>query len=59
MRRHPMTRPLGSHQEDALIAKAMDAALEFTETLPNYVCQEVIARTQSERQPADGDPSMW
>jgi hypothetical protein len=48
--------PLGSHQEDALIAKAMDAALEFTETLPNYVCQEVIARTQSERQPADWRP---
>jgi hypothetical protein len=45
--------PLGSHQEDALIAKAMDAAFEFTETLPNYVCQEVISRYQSERQPAD------
>ncbi len=48
--------PLGSHQEDPLIAKAMDAALEFTETLPNYVVQEVITRTQSERQPADWQP---
>ena len=45
--------PLGSHQEDPLIAKATDAALEFTETLPNYICQEMISRFQSERQPPD------
>ena len=48
--------PLGSHHEDPLIAKAMDAALEFTETLPNYVVQELITRTQSDRQPADWQP---
>jgi hypothetical protein len=48
--------PLGSHQEDPLIAKAMDAALEFTGTLPSYICQEIIARSQSETQPADWRP---
>jgi hypothetical protein len=48
--------PLGSHQEDPLIVKATDAALEFTETLPNYVVQEMISRYQSERQPADWTP---
>jgi len=44
--------PLGSHQEDPLIAKATDAALEFTETLPNYICQEMVSRYQSESHPA-------
>jgi hypothetical protein len=48
--------PLGSHQEDPLISKAVDAALEFTETLPNYVVQEMVSRYQSERQPASWDP---
>jgi hypothetical protein len=38
-------------KDDALIRKAQETALEFTETLPNYVCQEVIARFQSETSP--------
>ena len=37
---------------DDLIRKATDAALDFTETLPNYVCQEMMARYQSETAPA-------
>ncbi len=38
---------------DALIRKATDAALEFTEELPAYVCQEMMARSQSETHPAN------
>ena len=33
---------------DDLIRKASDAALDFTETLPSYFCQEMISRYQSE-----------
>jgi hypothetical protein len=44
-------RPLGARQEDPLVRKAADAALEFTETLPNYVCQEVVSRYESTVQP--------
>jgi hypothetical protein len=35
-------------QGDDLIRKATDAALDFTETLPNYVCTEQIARYQTD-----------
>jgi hypothetical protein len=45
--------PFESRRLDPLIRKATDAALDFTETLPNYVCQEMIARSQSETRPAD------
>ncbi len=38
--------------DDPLIRKAANAALDFTETLPNYVCQELITRYQSETHPA-------
>jgi hypothetical protein len=38
--------------DDPLIRKAANAALDFTETLPNYVCQEMMARYQSETRPA-------
>jgi hypothetical protein len=37
-----------ARQGDDLIRKATDAALDFTESLPNYVCTEQIARYQSE-----------
>lgn len=43
----PVRRPVG----DPLIAKATEAALDFTEGLPNYVCQEMMARYQSETRP--------
>jgi hypothetical protein len=39
--------------DDPLIRKAANAALDFTETLPNYVCQEMMARYQSETRPAN------
>jgi len=42
-------RPAG----DPLIAKATEAALDFTEGLPNYVCQEFMARYQSTTHPAN------
>jgi hypothetical protein len=38
--------------DDPLIRKAANAALDFTETLPSYVCQEMMARYQSETRPA-------
>jgi hypothetical protein len=38
---------------DPLIAKATEAALDFTEGLPNYVCQEMMARYQSTTRPAN------
>jgi len=36
---------------DSLIDKATEAALDFTEGLPNYVCQELMARYQSTSRP--------
>ena len=48
--------PLGARQEDPLISKASEAALNFTETLPNYVCQEMMSRFQSEGRPANWSP---
>lgn len=43
--------PRVMRQGDDLIRKATDAALDFTDTLPNYVCTEQIARYQSESSP--------
>lgn len=41
---------------DDLIRKATDAALEFTEGLPAYVCQEMVARYQGEGKPVRWSP---
>jgi hypothetical protein len=38
---------------DDLIRRAAGAAFDFTEGLPNYVCQEQIARFSSQMRPAD------
>jgi hypothetical protein len=35
-------------KDEPLIRRAADAAMEFTETLPSYVCNEMVTRTQSE-----------
>jgi hypothetical protein len=48
--------PFVIRSEDALIRKAAEAALEFTETLPSYVCNEMMARFQSETSPANFQP---
>jgi hypothetical protein len=40
-------------QGDDLIRRAADAALEFTQGLPSYVCTEAITRYQSETRPAN------
>ena len=37
---------------DDLIRKAADTALDFTEKLPNYVCQELMSRYESTTRPA-------
>lgn len=50
------TAPSFLRSDDALIRKAANAALDFTETLPNYVCQEMMARFQSESHPANFEP---
>ena len=34
--------------DEPLIRKAADAAMEFTQTLPAYICQEMMSRFQSE-----------
>ena len=44
---------LPARKEDRLIQRATEAALEFTETLPNYVCQEMMNRSESSSQPAN------
>jgi len=46
----PESRP---RPGDDLIRRAASAAFDFTEGLPNYVCQENIARFQSQTRPAD------
>lgn len=48
----PVLRPSG----DPLIDKAVEAALDFTESLPNYVCQEMMARYESSTRPANWQP---
>ncbi|MBZ5626060.1 MAG: hypothetical protein LAQ69_46345 [Acidobacteriia bacterium] len=50
------TIPMMRRPDDPLIRKASDAALDFTETLPSYVCQEMMARFQSESHPANWQP---
>jgi hypothetical protein len=49
--RIPVTR---RGADDDLIRRATDAALEFTEGLPSYVCQEMVTRYQGE-----GKPTRW
>ncbi len=49
----PESRP---QPGDDLVRKAAGAAFDFTEGLPNYVCQEQIARYASETRPADWQP---
>jgi VWFA-related protein len=48
----PGSPSFGEGQQDALIRKAAGAALNFTETLANYVCQELVTRYVSESTPA-------
>jgi hypothetical protein len=40
-------------KDEPLIRKAADAAMEFTETLPSYVCSEMVTRSQSQSTPAN------
>jgi hypothetical protein len=47
-----LARPAG----DPLIRKATEAAIDFTETLPDYVCQEMMARYQSISKPVNWQP---
>jgi hypothetical protein len=44
--------PFVTRPGDDLIRKATDAALDFTEGLPAYVCEERMSRYQSESRPA-------
>ena len=39
--------------DQPLIRKAADAAMEFTGTLPSYVCSEMVTRSQSQSTPAN------
>ena len=49
--------PRALRSGDDLIRKAADTALDFTETLPNYVCTELMSRYQSQTRPANCRPS--
>ena len=40
-------------KDEPLIRKAADAAMEFTETLPSYVCSEMVTRSMSQSTPAN------
>jgi hypothetical protein len=42
--------------QDDLIRKTADTALDFTQTLPNYVCQELMSRFESTTRPANFVP---
>lgn len=46
-----LDEPLPHRREDATIKRAQETALDFTETLPNYVCQEMVTRFYSESSP--------
>ncbi|MBV9505896.1 MAG: hypothetical protein JO323_12920 [Acidobacteriia bacterium] len=48
--------PLGVSPQEPLIRRATEAALDFTESLPNYVCQEVISRYESTEKPISWRP---
>jgi len=48
--------PVIRRSGDQLIRKATDAALDFTEGLPAYVCQEMMSRYQSESSPPSWQP---
>ena len=43
-------------KDEPLIRRAADSALEFTETLPSYVCTEMIGRYYSNTRPANFQP---
>ena len=40
-------------KDEPLIRRAADAAMEFTETLPSYVCSEMVTRSMSQSTPAN------
>jgi hypothetical protein len=43
----------GESLGDPLIVRARQAAREFTDTLPNYVCTQIVARYESTSRPVD------
>jgi hypothetical protein len=45
-------KSIPSTRGDDLIRQASDTALDFTQTLPNYVCQELMSRYESTTKPA-------
>jgi hypothetical protein len=40
-------------KDEPLIRRAADAAMEFTETLPSYICAEMVTRSMSQSTPAN------
>ena len=47
----PSTPAPAPPQADPFLDRVRQTALEFTETLPNYLCKQMTARYQSERRP--------
>lgn len=52
----PATVATPEPKEDPLIEKARQASESFSETLPNYVCQELMSRFVSGARPSDWQP---
>jgi hypothetical protein len=48
--------PIAPRRGDDLIRRATDAAMDFTEGLPNYICKENMARYHSETHTPDWQP---
>ena len=48
--------PRTPRKDEPLIRRAADAAMEFTESLPSYVCSEMVTRSQSTTKPANFQP---
>ena len=47
---------IAPRKEDPLIRRSANAALDFTEGLPNYMCLQTVARSQSETKADDFRP---
>ncbi len=52
----PPPAAAGPSKEEALLDQVRQTALEFSETLPNYLCKQVTTRYQSEDRPANWRP---
>jgi hypothetical protein len=48
--------PETPHPDDVFLQKARETAMDFTESLPNYLCRQMTTRYQGEGRPVDWRP---